>query len=62
MKLLLTILAGIAGGFILGIILSQVIGVLGMFLFDKPIGIKYLPFYTALLCTLIVLIFNKSNS
>lgn len=59
MRLLLSILVGIFGGFILGIILSEFIGILGMTIFQKPIGIKYLPFYTAILCTLIVLIYNK---
>ncbi|MDW0116258.1 DUF5957 family protein [Sporosarcina thermotolerans] len=59
MKLLLGILAGIFGGFILGIILSEFIGILGMLIFQKPIGIKFLPFYTAILCTLVVLIYNK---
>lgn len=59
MRLLLSILVGIFGGFILGIILSEFIGILGIIIFQKPIGIKYLPFYTAVMCTLIALIYNK---
>ncbi len=59
MRLLLSIFVGIFGGFILGIILSEFIGILGMIIFQKPIGIKYLPFYTAVIFTLIALIYNK---
>lgn len=54
MKILLGILVGTIGGFILGIALSSMIGVLGMALFNEPIGIKYLPYFTAMLCGIVV--------
>jgi hypothetical protein len=43
----LAVLAAVAG-FITGIVLSEVIGILGVLLFDRAIGIKYLPVYLAL--------------
>ena len=41
------ILGGAAVGFIVGIALSSIIGIIGMWIFDKPIGIKYFTLYTA---------------
>ncbi|WP_026582004.1 DUF5957 family protein [Bacillus sp. J33] len=62
MRLLISILVGIIGGFILGIALSSFIGVLGMVLFDQPVGIKYLPYYCSILCAIVVPIWdNKSK-
>lgn len=54
MRILLAILVGSIGGFLLGIALSSMIGVIGMGLFKQPIGIKFLPYYTAALCAVIV--------
>ena len=61
MRLLLVVLVGCIGGFILGIALSELIGIFGMVLFDKPIGIKYLPFYTAILCAVVVPIISQKS-
>ncbi|MBO0588008.1 DUF5957 family protein [Sporosarcina sp. E16_8] len=61
MRLLLAILMGCIGGFMLGIVLSELIGVFGMVLFNKPIGIKYLPFYTAILCAVMASIISQKN-
>ena len=55
------LLVGCIGGFMLGIALSELIGVFGMVLFDKPIGIKYLPFYTAILCVVLVAIISQKG-
>lgn len=54
MRLFLAVIVGFIGGFILGIALSSVIGVFGMMLFHEPIGIKFLPYFTALLCAIVV--------
>lgn len=43
----ITVLALILG-FAIGIILSEVIGIVGVLAFNRVIGIKYLPFYTSI--------------
>lgn len=45
---------GLIGGFFVGLLLSQVIGMAGLLLFDQAVGIKFLPIYTAVAGTLIV--------
>ncbi|WP_368655048.1 DUF5957 family protein [Ornithinibacillus sp. 4-3] len=61
MRLMLAILVGIIGGFILGIALSSFIGVIGWTFFGKALGIKFLPFYTSGLCAIIVPIIDQKN-
>lgn len=61
MKLLLNILIGFVGGFAIGVALSSVIGVTGMLLLDKAIGIPYLSIYTAVIGAIIVPIFTLKN-
>lgn len=61
MRLLLAVFMGGIGGFILGIVLSEFIGVFGMILFNEPIGIKFLPYFTALLCAIVVPIWGKKK-
>lgn len=45
--LLITIIALIAG-FVIGIKLSEVIGIVGVLGFGRAVGIKYLPLYLAI--------------
>ncbi|MFE8696614.1 DUF5957 family protein [Cytobacillus sp. FJAT-53684] len=59
MRTLLAIIVGAVGGFILGIALSSFIGIIGMILFDQPIGIKFLPYYSSFICAIIVPIWSK---
>ncbi|WP_342389194.1 DUF5957 family protein [Salinicoccus bachuensis] len=54
MRIFLAMIVGVVGGFILGIALSSMIGVLGMMVFNQPVGIKYLPYFTALGCAILV--------
>jgi TRAP-type C4-dicarboxylate transport system permease small subunit len=61
MRTSLSIIAGLAGGFILGIAISSFIGVIGMYVFHDPIGIKYLPFYTAVIGAVLVPIIDQKN-
>ncbi|GGB50037.1 hypothetical protein F3157_11590 [Virgibacillus dakarensis] len=61
MRNFLAIIVGLIGGFILGIALSSFIGVFGMIVFDKPIGIKYLPYFTALLCAILVPLWSNKR-
>ncbi|CDQ39988.1 MULTISPECIES: DUF5957 family protein [Virgibacillus] len=62
MRIFLGILVGLIGGFVLGIALSSFIGVLGMILFNEPIGIKYLSYFTTIICAVIVPIIDKKQS
>lgn len=61
MRIFLSILVGIIGGFVLGIALSSFIGVLGMILFNEPMGIKYLSYYTAFICAVVVPIIDQKS-
>ncbi|MGN8646528.1 DUF5957 family protein [Gracilibacillus sp. HCP3S3_G5_1] len=54
MRVFIAIIVGLIGGFVLGIALSSLIGILGMTIFNTPIGIKFLPYYTAIICAILV--------
>jgi hypothetical protein len=54
MRLFLSVFIGLVGGFLLGIALSSMIGIIGMWFIGQPIGIKYLPYFTAILCAIVV--------
>jgi len=53
--IVVTILALVAG-FFAGLLLSEVIGISGFLLFQRAIGIKYLPVYLALACAGVALV------
>ena len=38
------------GGFVGGIVLSEVVGIAGFLLFDRAVGLKFLPIYLAIVC------------
>lgn len=38
------------GGFFGGLVLSQIIGIGGLLLFDRAVGIRFLPLYLAVVC------------
>lgn len=59
MRIFIAIIIGIIGGFVVGIALSSFLGIFGMLLLDKPLGIKYLPYITAFLCAIIVPIIDQ---
>jgi hypothetical protein len=61
MRIFIAILVGIIGGFVLGIALSSFIGVLGMILFNEPMGVKYLSYYTAIICAILVPIIDQKS-
>jgi hypothetical protein len=54
MRVMLGIIVGIVGGFILGIALSSFIGIFGMVFFDQPMGIKFLPYFSSFICAIAV--------
>jgi hypothetical protein len=61
MKTILFILAALAAGFAAGILLSEVIGIVGMLVFQQPVGIKYLPVYLAILSAGAVLVISVAR-
>ncbi|SER02982.1 DUF5957 family protein [Piscibacillus halophilus] len=61
MNIFIAILIGLIGGFIIGIALSSFIGIIGMMLFNEPLGVKYLPYYTAFLCAIILPIWGYKS-
>lgn len=54
MRSFIAVLVGIIGGFVLGIALSSIIGIFSMTVFGEPFGIKFLPYYTSIICAIIV--------
>jgi Family of unknown function (DUF5957) len=55
------ILLGLFGGFILGIALSSVIGIVSMTVINQPFGIKYLPYVTAVICAVAVPVMDQKS-
>ena len=49
MRLLIAVLLGLAGGFLAGIVISQIVGIIGVLVFHQAIVIKFLPIYTAII-------------
>jgi O-antigen ligase len=47
-KTITTTALALIGGFFAGIVLSEIIGIIGYFVFDSLIGFKLLPFVSAL--------------
>ena len=52
-RILLTTLLALIAGFVIGIWLSEVIGIVGMLGFGRAIGIKYLPIYLAIVFAIV---------
>ena len=56
MKTIGVILLALAGGFAAGILLSEIIGIVGKLVFQQTVGIKYLPVYLAVLSAGVALV------
>jgi hypothetical protein len=48
MKAIVAAAVGSVTGFLLGLVLSEIIGIVGFVLTGRPVGIKYLPIYLAI--------------
>ena len=48
MRAVVVSVVALIGGFLVGIVLSEVIGVVGLLVFEDVVGIKFLPLVTAL--------------
>jgi fructose-specific phosphotransferase system IIC component len=53
-----TVTLAVIAGFIAGIVLSEIIAIVGLLVFDRIVGIRYLPVLTALLCAVAVAVWN----
>lgn len=51
MRTLFLLLLSMIGGFLLGILLSELIGILGYLVLGKAVGMKFLPVILALVAT-----------
>ena len=51
MRTLFLLLLSMIGGFLLGILLSEIIGILGYLVLGKAVGMKFLPVILALVAT-----------
>ncbi|CAA9583827.1 MAG: hypothetical protein AVDCRST_MAG88-3674 [uncultured Thermomicrobiales bacterium] len=54
MRTITMVLFGLLGGFAAGVVLSAIIGLAGVLLFDRAVGIRFLPLYLAGLGAVIV--------
>lgn len=61
MRTFIAIIVGLIGGFIIGIALSSTIAILGMILFNEPIGFKYLSYFSAIFCAILLPIIEQKN-
>ena len=50
MRSIVVVALALIGGFFAGIVLSEVIGIGGFLLFDRAVGIRFLPLYLAFVC------------
>ena len=61
MKTFLITLLALAGGFLAGVLLSEVIGIVGVLVFQRVVGIKFLPVYLAILTAGAALVIQLSD-
>ncbi|WP_243297907.1 DUF5957 family protein [Bacillus litorisediminis] len=61
MKLGTYVILALAGGYITGIVLSELIDVIGYLWFDQEINIKYLPIFTTFITVVVMLVINNKN-
>ena len=54
MRMVSVIVLALIAGFCLGMVLFQIIGITGLLVFDRAVGIKFLPIYSAVVCGVIV--------
>ncbi len=53
MKTAVACAVGLVAGFLTGIVLSEIIGIIGFLISGQAVGIKYLPIYLAVACAVV---------
>jgi hypothetical protein len=61
MRVFAAVLLGLLGGFAVGIALSSVIGIVSMGVFNQPVGIKFLPYFTAVVFAVLVPVMDQKS-
>lgn len=61
MRTMLAIIVGLIGGFVLGIVLSSLIGVISYMFLDEPVGFKFLPHLTSIIGAIATPIMDKKS-
>ncbi len=56
------VILGLVGGFVIGLVVSEMIGIVGKLAFDRTAGIKFLPIYTAVACAVIAPVVLRRRS
>jgi hypothetical protein len=58
MRTIVVTLLGLMGG-VVGLVLSEILGIVGLLVFDSPVGIKVLPIYLAMLFAVVALVVDS---
>jgi hypothetical protein len=53
-RFVVAVLAGVASGFLAGIVLSEIVGSIGLLAFGQLVGVRFLPVYLAAACAVLV--------
>ena len=61
MRTFMITLLAIAAGFLAGLFLSEVIGIISVLVFRQPFGIKYLPVYLSVISGVIALVIDLNR-
>ena len=60
MRIFVITLVALIVGFLIGIVLSEWIGIIGVLGFGRAVGIKYLPVYTAIISAILANLVDRS--
>jgi fructose-specific phosphotransferase system IIC component len=59
MRTVVVTVLGLIGGFLAGIVVSEIIGIIGFLLFDSVIGFRFLPVISALVAGVAAVVINR---
>ncbi len=62
MRAVTTVLLALIAGFAAGVVLSEIVGIVGLLVFDRLVGIRYLPVLTGLVSAAAVLLWNQRRN
>jgi hypothetical protein len=58
MRTVTVTMLALVGGFLAGIVLSEIIGIVGFLLFDSVVGFKFLPVVSAVAAAVLAVVVN----
>jgi len=59
MRTVVVTVLGLIGGFLVGIVVSEIIGIIGFLLFDSIVGFRFLPVISAVVAAAAAVIVNR---